>query len=304
MILIVTHTKDYTVDFIANILNKRNLPFLRLNTDLLHEYEIEISLKGNLLFRINGSTAFAALWFRRVKFPDLPRCTNEQMAAHIKQDYDSLLFNILTAYPFERYLSHPYQIYQAENKIYQLRKAIEIGFTVPETLVTNSFTTLFSFLDAHPSIIKPIRSAVVAGIPGDYHIFTSEIRTSDLDQKDLTPCLFQEKIEKKYEVRVTVVEKQVFAFKIDSQSDPETSLDWRKKALKPEPVGLPEEVTEKCRRLVSTLNLQFGAIDFIVTPQNDYIFLEINPNGQWAWLELETGVPISEAIINFLYHEH
>ena len=55
-----------------------------------------------------------------------------------------------------------------------------------------------------------------------------------------------------------------------------------------------------CIRLLKELNLQFGAIDMIKTPDGSYIFLEINPNGQWAWIETQTGLQISDAIINFL----
>lgn len=59
-----------------------------------------------------------------------------------------------------------------------------------------------------------------------------------------------------------------------------------------------------CLALTRKLNLQFGAIDFVETPTGEFIFLEINPNGQWAWIEEQTGMPISETIAKQLIDEH
>jgi hypothetical protein len=301
MILIVTHTQDYTVDFVANLLNRRNLPFLRLNTDRLLDYKYEVGLNGTLSFSINQIESFSGLWFRRVKYTEVSS-GNKAVNVFLKLDYDALLFNMLAAYPFRFSLSNPYSVYQAENKLYQLIKAVEVGFAIPQTLVTNSLLKLTSFLDKYHAVVKPIRSGQILEEQGTSHIFTSSIQKKDIEGKDLTPCIFQNRIEKAFELRVTVVKDQIFCFKIDSQADPETALDWRKKPLRPEPYVLSEAISKKCIQLVRALGLSFGAIDLIVTTDDQIIFLEINPNGQWAWLELETGIPISSAIINYLYN--
>ena len=80
----------------------------------------------------------------------------------------------------------------------------------------------------------------------------------------------------------------------------ETKIDWRKKKIPFQPYLLPNEISEKCLALTQKLNLSFGAIDIIRNKNGEYIFLEINPNGQWAWLETEAGLKISDEIINFL----
>ncbi|MNE53265.1 Ribosomal protein S6--L-glutamate ligase [compost metagenome] len=116
----------------------------------------------------------------------------------------------------------------------------------------------------------------------------------------MTPCIYQELIEKEFEVRVTVVGEKVFSASIDSQSDNDTKIDWRKKKLVFTKVELPFEIEYLCIEIVKKLNLLFGAIDLIKDKNGNYIFLEINPNGQWAWIETQTGIEISDAIINEL----
>ncbi|WP_345005774.1 hypothetical protein [Snuella lapsa] len=111
--------------------------------------------------------------------------------------------------------------------------------------------------------------------------------------------IFQNEISKEYELRVTVVNGKIFAAKIDSQSNDNTKLDWRKGRLKFSRYRLPQHIEEMCLRITSKLNLNFGAIDLIKT-KNNYVFLEINPNGQWVWIENDTGLNISDEIINFL----
>lgn len=80
-------------------------------------------------------------------------------------------------------------------------------------------------------------------------------------------------------------------------------IDWRQGydyGLRHSAFELPDRITKQCCRFVRKMGLNFGCFDFIVTPSNQYIFLECNPNGQWLWVELETGLKISEAIADYL----
>lgn len=115
----------------------------------------------------------------------------------------------------------------------------------------------------------------------------------------------QEYVEKQYELRVTVVCDKVFACKIDSQRMEEDKgrVDWRQGyeyGLHYEPYELPDAVKSFCFSFLQEMHLNFGCFDFIVTPQGEFVFLECNPNGQWLWLEQETGMPISQAIAECL----
>lgn len=152
-------------------------------------------------------------------------------------------------------------------------------------------------------IIKPIHSSKIDDVEKVKIFFTNrmnEQHLSDLNKYTLTPCIFQECIDKECDIRVTVVNKKVFSAYVDSQSEEETKVDWRRKKRRFKPYDLPIDIQEKCIAITHALGLSFGAIDIIKSTTGEYVFLEINPNGQWAWVEIDTGLEISNEIINYL----
>jgi glutathione synthase/RimK-type ligase-like ATP-grasp enzyme len=113
----------------------------------------------------------------------------------------------------------------------------------------------------------------------------------------------QSEILKQYDVRVTVVGERVFATAIWSQDNEETITDWRKGSrpdLRHEKIVLDQRVERQCVKLVQRLGLRYGAIDLVCDQSGKLWFLEINPNGQWAWIENLTGYPIAAAIVDEL----
>lgn len=137
-------------------------------------------------------------------------------------------------------------------------------------------------------------------------IYTHEIEEEDLEKLNLvsnSPTLFQKCISKKIELRITIVGDKIFTASIDSQASEKTRVDWRNydfQNVSHTTFKLPEKVEGLCFQLIKRLGLVFSAIDMILTPDDRYIFLEINPNGQYLWIELLTGLPISEAIARLL----
>lgn len=117
----------------------------------------------------------------------------------------------------------------------------------------------------------------------------------------MTPCIYQQYIKKKHELRITVVGEEVFAAAVNSQDFEETKIDWRRENLEFYKTSIPKHIEVKCIEIVKKLGLHFGAIDLILDKDDNYVFLEVNPNGQWAWIESQTELPISEAIIKFLF---
>jgi glutathione synthase/RimK-type ligase-like ATP-grasp enzyme len=113
------------------------------------------------------------------------------------------------------------------------------------------------------------------------------------------PAIYQRRIAKQHELRVTVVGDEIFACRIDSQAREESRVDWRAAgytSLDHRACELDEAVADRCRALLRTLGLEIAGLDFIVTPEGETVFLEINAAGQWAWVEQETGLPIAAAI--------
>ena len=136
--------------------------------------------------------------------------------------------------------------------------------------------------------------------------FTQVLRPADLAHVDgiaLCPVAVQEAVDKRVELRVTVVGSRVFAAAIHSQRSNHTRHDWRRYDLVNtplEPVELAPGIARRCVELVAGYGLSYGAIDLIQTPDGRTVFLELNPNGQYLWVEAATGHPISAALADLL----
>lgn len=201
----------------------------------------------------------------------------------------------------------------ASSKMLQIRTAQRAGFIVPASCFSNRKADVLRLAERHEElVVKPINSNGVwnDGDDEEYVFYAQKVPSASLqDVPDKafmqTVSFVQEYVPKAYELRVTVVGCKVFACKIDSQSQDDNTgkTDWRQGydyGLKFEACHLPQDIADKCRLYLKLMRLNFGAFDFIVTPTGEYVFLECNPNGQWLWIELETGLKISEALADFL----
>ena len=206
------------------------------------------------------------------------------------------------------WVNHPFSYEVARNKLHQLRVAREVGLLIPSTCITNNPETLPRMVTQQGKVLyKPVSSSIID--EGKKAIYANLIDAETLppqaiiDGLAVSPSIFQSYIEKQYELRITVVGSKVFATRIYSQSSEISQIDWRRydfDHVRHEPVDLPKEIEQKCQMLLRKLNLHYGAIDMIVTPNDEYVFLEVNANGQWAWIEMLTGVPISKEIAKLL----
>lgn len=303
MILIITHKEDFTADYVIVKLNKRKIPFFRFNCEDILSYDIIFSQSLNINLSINGFSNFSSIWYRRTKTPALQTSSIPEKL-YLLDELKAFLNNLFVLLN-GKWLSPPDKILRAENKLLQLRLAQKCGLQTPVTIVSTNRAEIKRFLDQNLSvIIKPInRSRIQYSEKDAGLIFTNEIPAdivNQLDDYEITPIIFQKKLDKSYELRVTIVDDKVFAAKIKSQEIPGSEIDWRRGETFFEPYALPTNIADACRLLLRELELSFGAFDFVRTPEGHYVFLEVNPNGQWVWIEEQTGQPISEAIIDFL----
>jgi glutathione synthase/RimK-type ligase-like ATP-grasp enzyme len=201
-------------------------------------------------------------------------------------------------------------IRHADNKQLQLTLAVELGFAIPPTLITSDPEELLDFYRRHDGkLIDKLPSTVLPAsqLTGfELMRYTQPVTSRDIGYARRvrhSPVLFQKNVAKKFELRITVVEDQVLAAEIHSQATRRTQLDWRHYDWDHTPYrahALPDAIRTRCLELTRRLGLRFGAIDMIVTPEGDYVFLEINPNGQWRWIEDQAGLPISDALCDAL----
>ena len=184
-----------------------------------------------------------------------------------------------------------------------------MGLAIPRTVISNDPSEVRAFYELCDGriIFKAIYHEFLDYGTKAFNIPTTLVTPAHLTQIDLIrtlPTLFQECIDKKYELRVTVVGERVFPVKIDSQSNSLTVVDWRNPAcindLHYFPTELPEKMSRICLSMLDKLGLSFGAFDFVVNTKDELYFLEVNPNGQWYWLEDKAKVLISDAIVDTL----
>ncbi len=303
MILIITHKTDFTADFVINKLNQRNIAYKRLNCEDILSESFSFKFNETQQYSLLEENNYTSVWFRRTKLTELTDVSEEE-GLYVLNEVDSFLKNIFSTLS-AKWLSKPNSIYQAENKFLQLKIAQEIGFLIPKTIVTNSKLELKKFYEENNKdiIIKPLSQTRIQQKENLSFIFTNKVPDNlinEIEDYVLTPCIFQENVLKSYEIRVTVVGDKLFASAVSSQDDKETKIDWRRKKLEFTEIKLPSDLEALCFLLLNKLNPDFGAFDLIKTTEWKYIFLEINPNGQWAWIEMQTGQNISNAIIDFL----
>jgi len=169
----------------------------------------------------------------------------------------------------------------AELKVFQLRIAQELGFTVPRSVISNSPNALREFVAQHRSVIcKPIYHGLFKNADGAFAVHTRRIQATDLgDDLQLLACpsFLQEEIPKGSDIRVTFIGKEVFPVEIFSHG--KMPLDWRVPGshIAYRICELPKQVEELCRSMMKRLRLTYGAFDFVLSSTGDWIFMEINP---------------------------
>ena len=297
-VLIITSSVDVTVDYIIKRY-QNEARFYRLNVDELSKYRIDVGAINQWTiacsnWKIEKSSVYS-IYYRKPILPDLSKY-EEDYHGLIAKDIISLINGIVD--DFEgKVLTKPYILRKTENKTIQLLYAVRKGFQLPKSYIGNSKDIALESINKHKSIIKPLTTGKIKKCDGIEIYQTNYI---DKLQEDiaLTPIYVQNYVEKNYEVRLTCVNHSVFAVRIDS----EDKLDWRKNyaGLKYSVIECPHIIINRCFKLMEDFGLKFGAFDFIVNKSDEWIFLEINPNGQWLWLEKALDIPISQCIIQYL----
>jgi len=197
------------------------------------------------------------------------------------------------------WMSPPSAIDRAEAKLLQLEGARGAGFDIPDTLVTNSRDAALEFAARHlATVVKALDAPLLGPSTSPSFVFTTLITDAVLAEMNAVegaPLIFQQAILPKTEVRVTVVGDRVFGAAAES-----IALDWRQDAdARFRPLELPDEIAAKCAGLVRAFGLRFAGIDLLRDQSGRYWFLELNPNGEWGWLQA-IGLPIAEAIVDVL----
>jgi glutathione synthase/RimK-type ligase-like ATP-grasp enzyme len=322
-VLIITHSGDNeSVESVARAVCERGGRAVRLDTD---RFPSEVRLAARYGGEGEGRVTFAtgavgedeidlnevgAVWHRRLSVAArVPREMDAQLRAASVGESRAALLGVLAGLAAFR-VDPEAAIRRAEQKPLQLRAARELGLAVPRTLVTNDPSAVREFYAACGGrvIAKMLSSFAVYDREGrESVVFTNPVGPEDLEDLSglsLCPMTFQERVEKQLELRATVVGRRVFTASIDSQASARAAHDWRRDGARLadewRPYRLPPETEAGLLALMDYFGLNYGAADFILTPDGRHVFLELNPSGEFFWLEHGPGLDISGALADVL----
>ncbi len=314
-ILIYTNPTDEHAHAVRFALERKGAVVRQLHTaDFPRQGSISLGNEGRWFHECRGfgmeAVEFdpATIWHRRPRAPEPPQWIDPADRAHARAESRALFDAFTATLPASAFWVNPYPARDlANHKPLQLKLARECGFSVPPTLFSNDPERIRAFARANGEVVyKPFTSTgcwsegsrVVA-------TFTSALRIEHLADGQLLaacPGIYQRHIAKSHELRVTMIGNRAFAARIDSQSTERGKLDWRlaNGEFAMTQVSLPPQVERACHRLMARLNLVFGAIDLIVTPAGEHVFLEINEMGQFLFVEHLSGMPLLDAFCELL----
>ncbi|MDT3398139.1 ATP-grasp ribosomal peptide maturase [Streptomyces sp. B1866] len=312
-VLVLTALEDTTADDVIGELNARSVPVVRLDpgdfpvgVTLAAQVGGDAGTRGTLrtATRTVDLSRVRAVYRRRpgpYRFDHLPARDAEFAIAQARHG----LGGVLDALPGALYVNHPRRNAAADYKPVQLAAAAELGFPVPATLITNDPRTARDFTEDHgPVVYKPLRGTSYRDDDGmPLTIWTQEVNPADLDDTvSGTAHLFQERVRKQADVRVTVIGREIFAVRIDTGGEDGVLLDWRRDYTRHTyaVVSLPGHIQQALHRFLDRFGLLFGCFDFALDTDGALWFLELNPNGQFAWLADATGLPMAAAMADLL----
>ncbi len=319
-ILIITHSQDNeSIPMVLKAIQEGGGKAFRFDTDLFPtQVQLDIYYgrgEEKLLLRSGQETIdlteVSAVWYRRIAIgAKIPSTMNSQVRQASVQESRVTIQGLLASLP-AFYLDPIIKIERAKNKQLQLKIAQEIGLDIPRNLTTNNPEAVREFAQSCEEgiVAKMLSSFAIYGDRGQEQVvFTNKVKPEEIDNLSglhLCPMTFQELIPKAVELRTVVVGDRLFTASIDSQSNAKALHDWRRQGVAMiqnwKAHKLPADVSEKIFKLMKYFGLNYGAIDLILTPDNRYVFLEVNPVGEFFWLECYSPhFPISQSIAELL----
>lgn len=295
-VLIVTSSIDETATYVMEKYHDR-ATFFRVNVDEFGQYDFKIGNKGwgisKGILKITSNDTYS-IYYRKPMLPDLTEY-EPQYHLMIKRDIISVINGIVDSF-YGKVLTKPCVLRKVENKVYQLIYASEKGWKIPGSYIGNSINECSKY-EKDLSIIKPLTTGKVYSKTG-CEIYQTQLFSGAYEDVNNTPVYLQKYVEKSYEVRVTIIGNSVYSVRIDTKN----KIDWRADYHnhKYTCIVCPSEIVQKCYQMMNDYSLNFGAFDFIVTHEGEWIFLEVNPNGQWLWLEKALDLDVSGKIVEYL----
>ncbi len=312
-VLVLASRYDLSCDYVVSALRRSGCSYFRLNSEDLPSYSLCLDPCRRRLschtkdVRVEVSAdRLAGVYFRRPTFlreaSQAGRRPEEQFH---RAQWAAFLRNLMV-FDTARWVNHPTRTYEAEHKMVQLRTAHEVGFDVPVTNCSNSKRFLGSQLGGSLIAIKGLDTVLVRTDTTEVFGYTNLVCREELEEANLreAPLVAQQALTDKLDLRVTVVGNQWWCASATERGSG-IAGDWRlrKSSVVFSEFVLPQAVGARCIELTRRLGLRFGAIDLALS-RDRFFFLEMNPTGEWAWLQEEVGFPIGVKLAEVLSRAH
>lgn len=303
-VLFLTKKNDIEADLLGLKLLKNGVGYTKVLEDEIpfafsHEFDIKKDIyKIKVKDKVFDLNKFKLIIFRYFDLRFLQYRHGIYQIFYLQQWYHTFcnLQNILHC----KWINKVENTFNAENRLYQLKIAKEIGFDIPDTVITNDKLVIKNFFLRHPdsTIMKVLHHHGIYMKNVLYNFYSTQLKQSDLDYIDkfeITPSIFQNHIKKKSEIRVTVIDKTIFSCEIISKDKCYVDIHKVKnRDLDFKEVKLDKSIKSNCIKMMDKLGLTVASLDFILDINDDILFLEVNPIGDWKWIEEKTSMPITE----------
>jgi glutathione synthase/RimK-type ligase-like ATP-grasp enzyme len=317
-VLILTRSFDPEADLVSIKLISKGIDCMRLNVeDIPNQILIKYAIKqntddANVQLGINNeildTSKISVAWLRHFDITGLNFGMDEPARTFSFQQWDDALHILLRTLKC-KWINSPEAILQTNDRRKQLLAAKASGFNIPSTLITNDAQAAKEFYNSHHGniVLKALHNHGVELGGKIYSMYTRSVTNQDLVRlTDLiyAPCILQEKLQKKSEMRVTVVGDRVFAARLNFHSNSKKFDDIHRCSSADIYIEAQEKlrpsIIEQSIQLIKSLGLRYGAIDFVIDRSDHLVFLEVNPSGDWYWIEEETGLPITTAMADLV----
>jgi hypothetical protein len=310
-------------DSVIYHLNKKGIEIVRIDPTLDEDIPEEISLVSDTVFkafyRLKNNTIINPLEcngiFCRFAIDSLVAISEEPLKYFAASELLTAFLAPLRMIDSSSWINDPWIENRVDCKILQCNMAKNIGLKIPEFMVSSNYDNLLSFYNKYKNvIIKPLSDTPLAFVDGKYKkqedltsnnfyapYTTKFVPINDFEKEsmDHTPTLLQREINKKSDIRVTVIDDKAFSVEIPYEEG--NPIDFRlNKYDNIREYTLSEDMKNKLIKLVKKLGLRFASCDLILDKNNEIYFIESNVQGNWLWTETTTSFKISDAIANAL----
>lgn len=314
-VLILSTNLDKETDIVCVELIRRGIDYVRLNVEDIHnnfsvEYGVEHDSNSHCRIKIGSLltdlSEISAVWLRDFDYALIHPNSGDLNTAFIFQQWNDSLQHLFSTIE-NRWINNFEATHRANNRMRQLTLAKQLGFNIPSTLITNNPEKARRFYYEHEEdiILKVLHHHDIELLDKVYSIYSHRVTSKDVTKfEDLgyAPSVLQERIHTCSEYRVIVVKDKVFSVQFGLERELQCNdmhrIPLSRLSMKPALLGNEHEL--QCIKLVKSLGLDYGAIDFVMDENGKLFFLEVNPTGDWLWIERKTKLPITRAVVDLI----